>query len=403
MSHAQLARDPDLSRLVDDGYNVSITANYLVVRDIPYVDETQQVQRKSFLAYPVEVSGDRIVNATDHRLWFGGTHPCDENGKKLILATPELLAISSDLTAQFMLSSKPGPESGGVPGGGYVDQYSKVTTYIGIVSHPALALDPTATATPGAAWLDVEEDSPFCYPDTATSRAGLGVLSQVFAGQSVAIIGLGGTGGYILDQVAKTPVNRILLIDGDTFDNHNAFRAPGAPALDALRSRPLKVDYFAGLYSHMHRHIETAPVFLDAENVSLLDGSTFVFLASDDASAKPALTSWLEDHHVPFIDVGMGVEEVDGHLTALLRTTASFPGQGDHVPRRNRIPGPVPQPDDYGRNIQVADLNALNGVLAVLRWKRHLGYYADETHEGVSTFAVSTNDITNEDGPCPAV
>ena len=59
----------------------------------------------------------------------------------------------------------------------------------------------------------------------------------------VAIIGLGGTGGYILDFVAKTPVKQIRLFDPDVFLSHNAFRAPGAPMLEELRDAPKKVDY----------------------------------------------------------------------------------------------------------------------------------------------------------------
>ncbi|NED06398.1 ThiF family adenylyltransferase, partial [Streptomyces sp. SID6648] len=88
-----------------------------------------------------------------------------------------------------------------------------------------------------------ENDSPFVYRDTATSRAGLAAVHRRFRGQRIVIVGLGGSGSYILDQVAKTEVDSILLIDGDTFDNHNAFRAPGAPTLKTLRERPTKASY----------------------------------------------------------------------------------------------------------------------------------------------------------------
>lgn len=69
----------------------------------------------------------------------------------------------------------------------------------------------------------------------------------------MAIIGLGGTGGYVLDQVAKTPVREIHLFDGDTFDMHNAFRAPGA-ATESDFGKP-KVEYFKAMYSNMHKSI----------------------------------------------------------------------------------------------------------------------------------------------------
>ena len=53
----------------------------------------------------------------------------------------------------------------------------------------------------------------------------------------VAIIGLGGTGSYILDMLAKTPVSEIHLFDGDDFLTHNAFRSPGAASLDDLSKK----------------------------------------------------------------------------------------------------------------------------------------------------------------------
>ena len=42
--------------------------------------------------------------------------------------------------------------------------------------------------------------------DTASARAGLIGLNRKLVGESVGIVGLGGTGSYVLDLVAKTPV-----------------------------------------------------------------------------------------------------------------------------------------------------------------------------------------------------
>jgi hypothetical protein len=387
MSTAPLARDTDLRRLLDQGYDVSIVANHLVVRRIPYVTVDKTVAY-GFLGYPVTVSGERIVSDTDHRIWFGGTTPCTEHGVPLSLANPEARIVSVGLAANFMLSSKPGPE-------GYPDQYEKVTAYVRILSHPAVALDDTVTATPGAAWQEVEDDLPFRYRDTASSRAGLAALNQVFLDQRIVVIGLGGTGGYILDQLAKTPVESILLIDDDTFDNHNAFRAPGAASLDRLRERPTKVDYFAELYGRMHTGIVTECTRIAAENLSLLDDATFVFVAMDDATMKPTIASHLAQRGIPFVDVGMGVEEIDAQLSGLLRIVFAAP-DGDTAMALARIPKPAAERDDYDRNIQVADLNALNAMLAVGRWKRYLGFYADGTGEMYATYSIYTNDVTNE-------
>ncbi|MEU6815520.1 ThiF family adenylyltransferase [Streptomyces sp. NPDC046860] len=389
MFTALLARDRDLSRLLDDGYDVVMQAGHLIVRHIPYVTEARAVDY-GFLAYPVTLSGDRLVSGTDHRIWFGGSPPCNEHGQRLPMANPETRAIAEGLKADFMLSSKPGPA-------GYPDEYTKVTAYARIIADQAQAIDLSATPTPGAAWQEIDEDTPFVYRDTATSRAGLAAVNRRYRGHRIVIVGLGGSGSYILDQVAKTEVDAILLVDGDTFDNHNAFRAPGAPTIDTLRSRPNKAAYFAALYSRMHRGITACEEYLDEDNLVLLDGATFVFLASDDAAGKPTVMDWLEARDVPFIDVGMGIEEIDGRLSGLLRVTTSLPGRRQQA--RQRIPSPAPERDAYERNIQTADLNALNAVLAVNRWKRAIGIYADATDEGLATYSLITNEIANEDLP----
>lgn len=276
MSTALLARDPDLARLLDDGYDVTLVAGHIIVR-IPYVTENRTVEH-GFLAHPITVSGDRLVSGTDHRIWFGGSTPCNEHGRPLALANPETRVIAEGTQANFMLSSKP-PD-------GYPDQYTKITAYTRIIADHAHALDPSATPTPGAAWQEIDDDSPFAYRDTATSRAGITAINRRFRGHRIVIVGLGGSGSYILDQVAKTEVDSILLIDGDTFNNHNAFRAPGAPSLDTLRTRPPKATHFASIYANMHQGVTACAQYLDEDNLDLLTGATFVFLASDDAVSK---------------------------------------------------------------------------------------------------------------------
>jgi hypothetical protein len=87
-----------------------------------------------------------------------------------------------------MLSGKPGPN-------GYPSQYEKITSYVRILSHPAMALDETATATPGAAWLEVDDDLPFRYRDTASSRAGLAALNRVFLDQRMSSLDWAGPVG----------------------------------------------------------------------------------------------------------------------------------------------------------------------------------------------------------------
>src|SRR3546814_16723968 len=102
------------------------------------------------------------------------------------------------------------------------------------------------------------------------------LVAQKLMGERVAIVGLGGTGAYVLDQVAKTAVARIDLFDDDYYLQHNAFRAPGAASLEDLRERPTKVHHFARVYSLMHRHLVPPAVRLCPANLHLLRAAPFV-------------------------------------------------------------------------------------------------------------------------------
>lgn len=101
---------------------------------------------------------------------------------------------------------------------------------------------------------------------------------------------------------------------------------------------------------------------------------------------------------MPFIDVGMGILVCDTSLTGLLRVTTSVPGQRNHVHERQRIPFADSDEDNaYASNIQIAELNALNASLAVVRFKKVYGFYVDLEREHHSVYQLDGNVLTNED------
>jgi hypothetical protein len=124
----------------------------------------------------------------------------------------------------------------------------------------------------------------------------------------------------------------------------------------------------------------------------------FAFLCLDSGELKDPIMRTLEDAGVPFIDVGMGVQIRDGALSGILRATTSTPAKRHHVRRNHRISfAPAIGPNDYSRNIQVADLNALNAVLAVIKWKKLCGFYHDLTREHHTTYVLETSKLGRED------
>lgn len=207
--------------------------------------------------------------------------------------------------------------------------------------------------------------------------------------KAVAIIGLGGTGSYILDSLAKTAVQEIHLFDGDRFGNHNAFRSPGAPSIDELDSAPMKAEYFRDIYSKMRKNI-FAYGFLDESNVHLQREMTFVFVSVDKGSSRRFIAENLSEFGVPFIDVGMGIQEVDDSLGGQLRVTRST-----NQSREKALPIHTHFGDDdendYSRNIQIAELNALNAALAVVKWKQLFEFYAGRQDEYQRLYVIDGN------------
>lgn len=392
MSQQLISRNPDLLQLQEDGYEVSIVAGHLVLRNVPYATSSNEVARGTLIS-TLNLSGNQTQRPDTHVVMFAGGTPCDAQGCPLskIVNPSTVQQLGGGLTAQHTFSSKPSK-------GYYADYFEKMSTYASILTAEAAAIDPDATARTRSVIANDDLESPFVYLDTATTRAGIGEVSQKLENERVAIIGLGGTGSYVLDQIAKTPVERIDLFDDDDFLQHNAFRAPGAPSLDELRKRPKKVEHFADIYSKMHRRIVPHAVRLDPGNLALLSNATFVFLCMDAGDAKAAIITEIERLGLPFIDVGMGLHLVDGSLVGQLRVTTSTPAMRSQVHSKNRIPIVGAGLDDiYARNIQVADLNMLNAGFAVLRWKRLRGFYVDLENEHFTLFTLDGNHLLNED------
>ena len=130
----------------------------------------------------------------------------------------------------------------------------------------------------------------------------------------------------------------------------------------------------------------------------MLEGHDMVFICIDSNEVKRPIIAALEAFGTPFIDVGMGIDEVDGGLTGQLRTTLSTASYRHHVYERARIPMTTGQGNNlYARNIQVCEFNAMNACLAVLRWKKECGFYKDTEGEHFSLFTIDGNHILNED------
>lgn len=391
MSHPLVSHSPDLAHLRDEGFDLEIRSNYLLVKHVPYVTSAREVAYGTIIS-ELSTSGSSTIKPSDHVVSFAGEIPCDQHGSQLtkIINNPGAIQVAEGLVADCTFSSKPLV-------GYYADYYAKITSYVNMLSGPAQVIDPTATARTFPILQVAGEDSVFRYLDSASSRARISSITGKLALRKVAIVGLGGTGSFILDLIVKTPIHEIHVYDRDILYAHNTFRAPGAASVEELDAAPPKVEYYQRMYEVMRRGIVPHPVHVDESNIDELRAMTFVFLAMDSGPAKKFIVTKLEEFGIPFIDAGMGVYRIGDSLGGILRVTASTPEHRAHVWEHQRIPFGDEEDDEYDRNIQTADLNMLNAVLAVIKWKKLHGFYLDQEHEMFTTYTIGGNQLLNDD------
>lgn len=384
MSSSLISRSPHLQRLRDKGFTLEVAHGYLLVHDVPYVNTQREVKRGT-LVFQLNLTADTAITPADHTAHLIGELPCDANGVALgkIINSSNTTQLAPGLTVNHYFSAKP-------RAGNYTDYYEKITAYVNMLEGHASALDPTATAKVFKPFLSEAEESPFVYVDSATTRAGIGVAASRIAGQRVAIVGLGGTGAYVLDLVAKAPVAEIHLYDGDQLHQHNAFRYPGAVAFRALQDQPFKVDYLAAEYQRIHRGVLPRAVMIDETNVAELAGYDVVFVCVDSGSARRLIAETLAGSDAVMFDTGMGIQltaasELFGIVRLSTLDSASASEAVKSMPLASEDEGNL-----YGTNVQVADLNCLNAYLAVEAWKKRFGFYYGGGRPHLTTYTTGS-------------
>lgn len=363
-----VSHNEDLSRLVEKGYALGFDSEHLVIRDIPYLDVNHDLKWGAIVSKMVAVDEFK-KKLHDHQILFCGSHPHHVDGTPvngLGGGTATVALEGKDLVVERSFSTKP-PE-------GYKDFFDKIENYVTIICGPAIHLhnaNPLTFRT-----NETITDSIFKIHDTLTSLAEIGDLNHRFKNDVIAIIGLGGTGSYLLDFLVKTPIKEIRGFDKDLFYAHNAFRSPGTLDTDEL-NKP-KAEIYMKRYDNFRHNLKLEAQFIHAESIKELDGVTFAFVCVDKGSSRKEIFDLLIKMRTSFIDVGMGLDRKKGPISGGLRVVHYGPDNADDVLQKQLTPLTDEKDAIYNTNIQIAELNALNACLAIIKFKQLRGFYADE-------------------------
>jgi len=382
-------RNRFIQDLEEQGYHLDFIGGYFVVHGLPNLNERGELAHGDW-ASPVDLSADGILGApSNHQAWFRGGRPHDQNGRQLRLGGgPDNVMIKDGFVTDHSFSYKL-LDGAGQPRA-YQSFEEKVQTYLDTITAPAMAAFPDATPLRALEVKSAEQGTPLRLPDTLSARYSMNDVSRLLTSKRVTIVGLGGTGSYILDFVARTHLAEIVLFDDDKVHVHTVFRFPGfIPRAIGM----LKVDALLMQYSQWHGNIVPVPEKVTEANIEKLRNCDFVFLALDHGPSRIFIADWLSANGIPFVDCGMGLNRAVAGLNGVVRVTGVDRMAFEATARTPFLPGGDPEGGEYRKQGQIAELNALNAALAVVRFKQHLGIYDREDQSPSMILETSTFEV----------
>lgn len=130
----------------------------------------------------------------------------------------------------------------------------------------------------------------------------------------ICIVGLGGTGSLVAQQLAHLGVRRFILIDPDVVEHTNLNRVVGARSGDVGRA---KVHVAADMITRINPGATAEAVLgdiRDAEVQAELKHSDLVFCCTDSMASRAILNLAAYAYYVPCIDMGVGIGAEQGKV-----------------------------------------------------------------------------------------
>jgi len=146
---------------------------------------------------------------------------------------------------------------------------------------------------------------------------GVDTLRRIAAGQAVAIVGVGGLGSIIAENLIHMGFQNLHLIDPDHLEVTNLNRVVGAYYEDAIQQRP-KVEV---VRDHLTRIHPGAQVFAHQKDVhdaaleAVLADADWIVAATDNHASRARAQELALRYAVPLISVGVNITVSGGAVT----------------------------------------------------------------------------------------
>lgn len=225
---------------------------------------------------------------------------------------------------------------------------------------------------------------------------------RIIGSLHVGIVGLGGTGSIVCQELAHLGVERFTLIDADTLETTNLNRVAGSKPGDVGTA---KINVALRMIDEIRPGADTNAIVgdvVDDATANQLVGCDFLFLCTDSHASRAVVNQIAYQHLIPAIDMGTSITVDDeGTVTHISgRVQMLAPGlpclvccrtlRGEEIRREMMSPDEraqdryivgdaVPQPSVISINGTLSSLaitmflGAVTAIPAQARWQRYDG------------------------------
>lgn len=143
---------------------------------------------------------------------------------------------------------------------------------------------------------------------------------------TVGIVGLGGGGSHVAQQLSHVGVGSFVLVDDDRIDETNLNRLVGGTRAD-VECETLKVDIAARVIRAVNPRAKVVPIAMKwQEAMDRLGNCDVIFGCVDNVRGKDELEAFCRRMLMPYLDQGMDVHSHDGGFFIGGQVVLSMPG-----------------------------------------------------------------------------
>jgi len=125
----------------------------------------------------------------------------------------------------------------------------------------------------------------------------------------VGVVGLGGGGSHVVQQLAHVCVGTLAGVDADLLEDHNCSRVVGTVASDIDKKKVKAMKRLARDASHGHTmFIGVDAIFPAPETLDVLATCDIIVGCVDKLRTRKLLQEFAWQHAIPLVDIGLSIE-----------------------------------------------------------------------------------------------